>query len=262
MSTALPLSGHSAVVTGGGRGIGEAAARQLAAAGARVVVAARSKNEIESVAASLREQGHAAHAAVCDVGDPEQVRALRAAAEEAVGTVDILVNNAGIASSATLVHTSLEEWQRIQRVNSTGVFLVTREFMQPMLDAGWGRVVNVASVAGKFGAPYISAYCASKHAVIGFTRAVAVEVATSGVTVNAVCPGYVDTEMTVTSVETIVGKTGLSEDKARRALEKMSPQNRIFTSEEVAAQVVHLCQPLSGGINGQSIVLDGGAFQA
>ena len=262
MSTALPLNGHSAVVTGGGRGIGEAVARQLASAGAGVVVAARSTHEIERVAESLRAGGFTAHAIACDVGDPEQVDALRAGAQEALGTIDIVVNNAGIATSATVVNQTLEEWERIQRVNSTGVFLVTRAFMQGMLDAGWGRVVNVASVAGKFGAPYISAYCASKHAVIGFTRAVAVEVATSGVTVNAVCPGYVDTEMTVGSVETIVGKTGLSEEKARRALEKMSPQNRIFTSEEVASQVVHLCQPLSAGVTGQSLVLDGGAFQA
>ena len=262
MNEALPLSGHSAVITGGGRGIGETVARQLAAAGANIVVAARSQNEIEAVAASLREAGHQALAVTCDVGDPQQVQALRTAAEEALGTIGIVVNNAGIATSAPLVKETFEQWQLIQRVNSTGVFLVTREFMPPMLDAGWGRVVNVASVAGKFGAPYISAYCASKHAVIGFTRAVAVEVATSGVTVNAVCPGYVDTEMTVTSVETIVGKTGISEEKARRVLEKMSPQNRIFTAEEVAAQVVHLCHPLSAGINGQSIVLDGGAFQA
>ncbi|MEM1179222.1 MAG: SDR family NAD(P)-dependent oxidoreductase [Acidobacteriota bacterium] len=262
MTQALPLSGRSAVITGGGRGIGAEAARQLAEAGASVVVTARSQDQIDAVAEALRADGHTAHAFACDVGDPAQILALRDAAIGALGTIDIVVNNAGIASSATVGRTTLEEWERIMRINSTGVFLMTQAFLQPMLEQGWGRVVNVSSVAGKAGAPYISAYCASKHAVIGFTRAAAVEVAERGVTVNAVCPGYVETDMAATSIETIVGKTGIGEDKARQALERMSPQKRIFGCDEVAAQILYLCLPLAAGVNGQSLVLDGGAFQA
>lgn len=262
MTHALPLDGRGAVITGGGRGIGAEAARQLAEAGASVVVTARSLDQIDAVAEALRADGHSAHAIPCDVGDPAQIEALRDRATEALGAVDIVVNNAGIASSATVGRTTLDQWEQIMRVNATGVFLVTQAFLQPMLDRGWGRVVNVSSVAGKAGAPYISAYCASKHAVIGFTRAAAVEVAERGVTVNAVCPGYVETDMATNTIDTIVGKTGLAEDRARYTLEKMSPQKRIFGSDEVAAQILYLCLPLSAGVNGQSLVLDGGAFQA
>lgn len=256
------LAGRGALITGGGRGIGAATARALASAGAAVTVSARSKDQIEAVAEELRQAGHTAHAVACDVSDPEQVEALCAAAAEHMGRVDILVNNAGIAASAPLHRETLEQWNRIFAVNVTGVFLCSRAVVSGMLDAGWGRIVNVASVAGKMGAPYISTYTASKHAVVGFTRAVAVEVAKKGVTVNAVCPGYVDTEMSDHTVETITGKTGMDPAAARKILEDMSPQGRIFTADEVAAQVLHLCAPWSGGVNGQSLVLDGGAFQA
>ncbi|MEM1206891.1 MAG: SDR family NAD(P)-dependent oxidoreductase [Acidobacteriota bacterium] len=260
-STHKPLEGRLAVITGGGRGIGAACAQFLAEAGASVVVAARSTDQIEAVADDLRGAGHRAWGIPCDVADPESVDELaRRSAEH--GTVDILVANAGIASSSPVVRQELDEWNRIFAVNVTGVFLCTRAFLPGMLAAGWGRVVNVASVAGKMGGPYIAAYSASKHAVIGFTRSLALEVATQGVTVNAVCPGYVDTDMTVQSVDTIVGKTGKDEEAARGVLEQMSPQRRIFRSEEVAHQVLQLCHPLAEGVNGQSVIIDGGAFQA
>ena len=262
MSNDKLLSGRGALITGGGRGIGAAVARALASAGAAVTVSARSTDQIEKVAQELRDEGHEAHAVTCDVANPEQVEHLCRQAAELMGRVDILVNNAGIASSAPLAKESLEQWNKIFAVNVTGVFLCSRAVISGMTEAGWGRIVNVASVAGKAGSPYISTYTASKHAVVGFTRAVAVEVAKKGVTVNAVCPGYVDTDMSDHTVATITGKTGMSPDKARKVLEDMSPQGRIFTSEEVAAQVLHLCLPLSGGVNGQSLVLDGGAFQA
>ena len=261
-STSEPLAGRGAVITGGGRGIGEAIARRLAADGAGVVISARSKDEIEALAESLRRDGHRATAVACDVTDPEQIQGLLEQANRDLGQVDILVNNAGVASSAPLKAVTLEEWNRLFSVNATGTFLGTQAFLPEMVARGWGRVVNVASIAGKMGAPYISAYAASKHAVIGFTRSVALEVAAKGVTVNAVCPGYVRTEMSETTVRNIVAKTGLDAEQARRNLETMSPQGRIFEADEVAHLVSSLCDPRARGVNGQAVVLDGGALQS
>ena len=201
----------------GGRGIGAATARALAESGARIVVTARSVDQIEKVKDELRQAGLEVWAVACDVTDADQVVALAEQSRELVGPVQILVNNAGIASSAPLKHLALEEWNRLLAVNATGPFLCTQAFMPGMVETGWGRVINVASIAGKIGAPYISGYCASKHAVVGFTRAVAAEVAAKGVTVNAVCPGYVDTPMTEQSVATISAKTGLSETEGAAA---------------------------------------------
>ena len=256
------LRGRGALVTGGGRGIGASTARALAEAGARVVVSARSVDEIEAVAAELRASGHEAWAIPCDVTDEARVAALAEAAAEQLGRVDVLVNNAGIAASAPLKRMTLEEWNRVFAVNVTGVFLCTRAFLTPMVEAGWGRVVNIASIAGKVGHPYITHYVASKHAVIGFTRALATEVAAKGVTVNAVCPGYVDTPMTDASVANMIEKTGMSEEQARRWLEDVSPQKRLMRPEEVAFQVVALCHPDAAGVNGQSLVIDGGTVQS
>lgn len=256
------LAGRGAVVTGGGRGIGAAVARALAGAGAAVVVSARSADEIEAVAAELRESGGDAWAATCDVADPEQVEALAATAVERLGAVDVLVNNAGFAASAPLASQTLEEWDRLLRVNATGTFLCTRALLPAMVERGWGRVVNIASIAGKVGAPYIAAYAASKHAVVGFTRSVAAEVATTGVTVNAVCPGYVDTPMTEASVARIVEKTGRDADEVQRRLRAMSPQRRLMESGEVAWLTLVLCDPRAKGVTGQALVLDGGGVQS
>jgi 3-hydroxybutyrate dehydrogenase len=257
----MSLENRGAVVTGGGRGIGAATARTLASAGARVIVSARSVEQIEAVKAELREAGHEVWAIACDVTDTEQVAALAKQSRELVGPVQILVNNAGIASSAPLKDLTLEEWNRLLAVNATGPFLCTQAFMPGMLETGWGRVINVASIAGKIGAPYISGYCASKHALVGLTRAVAAEVAAKGVTVNAVCPGYVDTPMTEQSVANIAAKTGLPESEAREHLDSASPQNRLIEPEEVAFLIASLCEPAAKGINGQAIVLDGGMVQ-
>ena len=256
------LEKRGAVVTGGGRGIGAATAHALARAGARVVVSARTTAEIEQVAGQLREAGSEAWAVACDITEPDQIANLVDTAREHLGQVDILINNAGIASSAPLKAVTLEEWNRILAVNVTGPFLCTQGFMPGMLEKGWGRVVTVASIAGKVGHPYISAYCASKHAVIGFTRAVATEVASKGVTVNAVCPGYVDTPMTDQSLDRIAEKTGLDRDKARHHLEQLSPQGRLIEAAEVAYLVVSLCSPQAKGVNGQAVVLDGGTVQS
>lgn len=257
----MSLENRGAVVTGGGSGIGAATARTLAAAGAKVVVSARSVEQIEAVSEELRQSGHQAWAIPCDVTAADQVEELASRARELAGPIQILVNNAGVAASAPLKHISLEEWNRLLAVNATGPFLCTQVFMPGMLETGWGRVINVASIAGKIGAPYIAAYCASKHAVVGFTRAVAAEVAAKGVTVNAVCPGYVDTPMTDVSVANISAKTGLSENEARERLFSASPQGRLIEPEEVAALIASLCELAAKGINGQAIVVDGGMVQ-
>jgi NAD(P)-dependent dehydrogenase (short-subunit alcohol dehydrogenase family) len=256
------LQGKRVVVTGGGRGIGAAVARLLADEGAAVVVSARSVGEIEELSADLRAAGREAYAVSCDVADPAQIATLAAAADERLGGVDILVNNAGIAYSAPLKAVTLETWNRIFAVNVTGTFLCTQAFLPGMVERRWGRVVNVASIAARSGAAYISAYAASKHAVLGFTRSVAAEAAPFGVTVNAVCPGYVDTDMTRESVDRIVAKTGKSAEQALQAILQTSPQRRLLTAEEVAYQVLVLCDPRAGGVNGQALVLDGGSLLA
>lgn len=256
----LDLSGRGAVVTGGGRGIGATAARALVAAGARVVVSARSADEIDALAAELRAAGGDAHALACDVARAESVERLRDGALAALGGVDILVNNAGVASSAPLKGQTLEDWERLFATNVAGTFLASKAFLPGMLERGWGRVVNVASIAGRTGAAYVSAYAASKHAVVGFTRAMAAEVAARGVTFNAVCPGYVDTPMTERSIENVSAKTGLDAAEARRRILATNPQNRLIEADEVAWAIVWLCDPRARGVNGQAIGVDGGAF--
>ncbi len=258
----MSLDGRTAVVTGGGRGIGATVARALAGVGAAVVVAARTAAEVEKVAADLRAQGKDAWALTCDVTDADDVRELARAATDRLGHVDILVNNAGAAHSAPLRKLALEDWNRLFALNATGTFLCTQALIVGMLERKWGRVVNIASVSGLAGARYIAAYAASKHAVVGFTRCVAAEVAAHGVTVNAVCPGYVDTEMTRASVERIVRETGRSREQALAAILERTPQRRLVQPEEVAHVVVSLCDENARGVNGQAIVIDGGGLLA
>jgi NAD(P)-dependent dehydrogenase (short-subunit alcohol dehydrogenase family) len=258
----MSLEGKGAVVTGGGRGIGAAVARSLSESGARVVVAARSAGEIEAVATALRSGGADAWACTVDVGEPDSITNLFETARGHLGNIDILVNNAGIASAAPAARLALAEWNRLFAVNATGTFLCTQAVLAGMMEREWGRIVNVASVAGLRGAQYISGYSASKHAVLGFTRSVAAEVARLGVTANAVCPGYVDTPMTEASIANIVAKTGKSGQEALDAILATTPQRRLITSEEVAAAVMFLCEEGARGINGQTIVLDGGAVGA
>jgi NAD(P)-dependent dehydrogenase (short-subunit alcohol dehydrogenase family) len=230
-------------------------AAQLAAQGARVIVAGRRQARLDEVAASL---GGGARGVVCDVASADSVAAL---ARE-VGACDILVNNAGIAKSAPLARTDDAMWAETLAVNLTGTFLCTRAFLPGMTERGWGRVVNVASIAGKAGMAYTSAYCASKHGVLGFTRAVALECARRGVTVNAVCPGWVDTEMTDGSVANIQDKAKMTEADARAYLAAQSPQNRLMTAGEVASLVVFLCGEAAAGITAQALNVDGGQLQS
>ncbi|WP_419949903.1 SDR family NAD(P)-dependent oxidoreductase [Candidatus Palauibacter sp.] len=258
----MTIAGRGALVTGGGRGIGAAAARRLADRGVRVVVAARSTDQVESVAAELREAGTDAWAVTCDVAEPTEVAAMCRAAAERLGAVDILVNNAGVATSAPVAKLALEEWTRLWTINATGAFLAMQGVLPGMIERGWGRIVNVASVAALRGARYIGGYAASKHALLGLTRSAAAEVATSGVTVNAVCPGYVDTPMTDTTIANIVKRTGMEASAALDAVLATTPQRRLISPEEVAASVAFLCDEEARSINGQTVVLDGGATGA
>jgi NAD(P)-dependent dehydrogenase (short-subunit alcohol dehydrogenase family) len=258
----MKLQDRLALITGGGRGIGRAVAQAFAREGARVLVAARTAREVEGVAAELREEfgSDAAAHAICDVSDPRRVAAAFVEAETFFGRApDILVNNAGIAESAKFTDTTDEFWQRHLSVNLSGTFYCMRAALPSMIERGWGRVINVASVAGKTGAPYVAAYTASKHGVLGLTRAAALEVARTGVTVNAVCPGYVDTEMTSGAVRRITEKTGRSAEQALESLLRMNPQHRLVTPEEVAALCLLLASEEGRGINGQAINIDGGA---
>ena len=254
----LTLSGKGAVVTGGGRGIGAAVARALAAEGAAVVVTARTLDEIEAVAAVLRRNGGTAHAVVCDVTDPDSVAAMAARAQELVGSVDIVVNNAGVARPAPFLKVTLDEWESVQRVNVTGPLLVTQAFLPEMLKRRWGRIVNVASVASYIGGRYITAYAASKHALLGMARCLAEELGGTGVTVNTVCPSYVDTPMTDENIGLIAEKTGKDVAAIREGLELMQPGGRLITPDEVAHAAMTFMPEEAASLQGGELVVRGG----
>jgi 3-hydroxybutyrate dehydrogenase len=256
----LRLKDRIALITGGGRGIGRAISISFAREGARVAVAARTETEVARVAAEIREVcGTEAISFACDVSDKESIERAFAGVTKQFGRgADILVNNAGIAESAPLLKTDDDLWQRHLAINLTGTFYATRAALPAMLARGWGRIINIASIAGKTGAPYISAYSASKHGVLGLTRTLALEVATKGITVNAICPGFVETDMTARALQNITAKTGKSAGEARSVLEAMSPQQRLVTPEEVAALALLLASEEGRGITGQAINVDGG----
>ncbi len=255
--TSVPgdLEGTRAVVTGAGRGIGRAIALALAREGADVALAARTSEEIARVAAEVRSFGRRALEVPADVTSPAQVAALAGSVTKDLGDVDILVNNAGGAESAPLTKTDESLWRRMIASNLDSVYLCTAAFLPGMLRRGRGRVINVASRAGLAGFAYVAAYCAAKHGVIGFTRAVAEEVAGKGVTINALCPGYVDTGMTAASAARIARATGVTVEDALASLAGFNPQGRLIAPETVAAAALDLARPRSGGINGQAIEL-------
>lgn len=251
-----PLAGKTALVTGGGRGIGRAIAERLAQDGARVTVTGRTAAELDEVAKAI-----GGDVLVLDLSDrPSLDREAKALA--ARGGVDILVNNAGISASVPFDRTDDELWDRTMELNAHAPFALCRALVPPMIARKYGRVVNVASNAGRVGYAYTTAYCAAKHALVGYTRALAAEIARSGVTVNAVCPGWVETKMLGEVTARIRDKTGRSEADARDALAQMSPQRRIMEASEVAHAVASLCAHEARGIHGQAIPLDGGQVMA
>lgn len=236
------ITGKHAVVTGGGRGIGLAIARALKAKGAKVGIISR----------SAPDTGDGFFRVSADVSDEASLADAIAACRQANGPVDILVNNSGIAEGAPLKRTDKAMWDRIIGTNLTGTYLCSRLVIDEMLGAKWGRIVNIASLAGLYGAPYITAYAASKHGVMGFTRSLSAELDGSGVTVNAICPGYVETDMMEQAVGNIVRRTGLSAEEARLALAQTNPGGRLVTLEEIASAAVALCE---GADNGREVVL-------
>ena len=249
------LTGHHAVVTGAAQGIGAAIARALAAQGASLTLVGRRLDALQALAAEL--PGNAAAVAV-DLSDQAIVQTAFAGARAAHGPINVLVNNAGQAESAPFGKTSLALWQRLIAVNLTGTFLCTQQALPGMLAARHGRVINIASTAGQRGYAYVSAYVAAKHGVVGLTRALALEVAKKGITVNAVCPGYTETEIMTASIAKAVATTGRSEAEARAEFEKSNPQGRIVQPIEVAAAVLWLCSDGAGAVTGQCISVSGG----
>ena len=258
----LSLAGKRAVVTGAGHGIGRSIAIALAEAGADVAVTARTTTELEQLATDMRGLGRQSWLTACDVTSAEQIQQMAQTFLDSMGQVDILVNNAGNAGSHKFLNHPDELWNRMLAINLTSVYLVSKAFVSGMVNQRYGRVINIASIASRVGGGYIAAYTASKHGVLGLTRALATEMLPYNITVNAICPGYVNTPMTDASVSNISARTGMPESQARATLEKTSPQKRLIEPEEVAAIAVFLAQDSSKGITGQAINIDGGGVMS
>jgi NAD(P)-dependent dehydrogenase (short-subunit alcohol dehydrogenase family) len=258
----LPLNGKKAVITGAGRGIGRSIALAFAEAGADVGIAARTEGDLERLVADIQAMGRHCLAVQCDVTDPEQVNHMVTTLLAGLGSVDILVNNAGSAGSHKFLDHPDDLWHRMLAVNLTSVYYVCKALVPQFIEQRSGRIITIASIASRVGGRYTAAYTASKHGVLGLTRALATELLPYNVTVNAICPGYVDTPMTDNSIRNISAFTGMSEAQARETLAKTSPQNRLIEPEEIAAIALLLAQDSSKGITGQAINIDGGGIMS
>jgi NAD(P)-dependent dehydrogenase (short-subunit alcohol dehydrogenase family) len=251
----MSLTGHHAVVTGAGSGIGRATAERLAEAGCQVTLIGRHVARLNETADRI---GDLAFAAPADVTDPDMLGAAIEAGRDRFGPIDILINNAGAATSAPFLKTDADAFRAMLALNLEAPAEAARLVLPGMLTRRRGRIVNVASTAGLKGYAYVSAYVAAKHGLVGLTRALALEVAAKGVTVNAVCPGFTETELVAKSIESIVAKTGRSEEEARAALAASNPQGRLITPDEVAQTIVWLCGDGASGINGAAVPVAGG----
>lgn len=249
---------RTAWVTGAGKGIGEVIALELAAHGFAVAVSARTEADIEKVAKEITGAGGRALAVVCDVTKPEMIAGALEKIRQELGPITVLVNNAGLGGSHKFIGHDDALWHRILDTNLNSVYYVTKAVAPMMVEANWGRIINIASVSSKVGSRYTAAYTASKHGVLGLTRALALEFVGNNITVNAICPAYVDTPMTDGTIANMTKRTKMSEADARSYLEKLSPQNRLVTSEEVAHVALMLVDENARGITGQAINVDGG----
>lgn len=256
------LADKIVLITGGSSGIGEAIARGFAQRGCCVVITARDSQRLGTAADRMAHNGAQVHAISCDITNREQVGRLRHSVRQSWGDVQILINNAGIARAVSFADMSDDTWDQTLETNLTGAYNCCKVFLPAMVDAKWGRIINIASTTAKVGYPYVTAYTASKHGLLGLTRSLALETARTGVTVNAICPGYVDDERTRDNARVMAEKTGRSVEDILRLFASSAPQNRLIEADEVASLACLMAAPEMSGMTGQAINVDGGAVMA
>lgn len=259
MSEGRDLEEKIVLVTGSSRGIGRSIARSFATHGSQVVLTGRTQATLESVAEEIHRLGGKALPLTCDVTHKEQVEALKDKVTSQLGPVQVLINNAGIAPAAGFLEMADNLWEEVLRVNLTGTYYCSKVFLPEMIASRWGRIINIASIVAKVAFSHTSAYTTSKHAVLGLTRALALEMARSGVTVNAICPGYVETDLTLNNAKLMAEKTGKGVEEALQLMKGSSPQQRLIAPAEVAELALMLASKSADGITGQAINIDGGA---